>query len=265
MEGLTWLDAPDILGSGRFKEDGSFFCFCKGGSLRFTFLNSDFSFSEGDALIIRNHLSCFSLQEASPDFSMVGVFASNALIISLGVGKYAADARRKASLFLNPVISMSPERSHAVLQSFENLQKRLEARDVYHYEDAVGLAFTRLVLDISEGHFERYLTQKTADANADIFYRFIDLLEGGHYKFHRDVSWYADQLCVTPKHLSYCAKMAAGRSAEYWIDSICVNNLVDSLKTHPVKEVCEEYHFSSLSYLSRYVKRLTGLSPRDIR
>jgi AraC-like DNA-binding protein len=141
----------------------------------------------------------------------------------------------------------------------------MEARDAYHYEDAVGLAFNRLVIDISEGQFERFHAQKTPDANVEMFYRFIHLLEEGHYKFHRDVAWYADQLCITPKHLSYCVKMASGRSSEYWIDSICVNNLVDSLKNHTVTEVCGEYHFSSLSYLSRYVKRLTGLSPREIR
>jgi AraC-like DNA-binding protein len=79
------------------------------------------------------------------------------------------------------------------------------------------------------------------------------------------VSWYAGQLCVSPKHLSYCANAAGGRSAEYWIDNICIHNLVRDIRERPVREVCADYHFSSLSYMSRYVKRLTGLSPREIR
>ena len=160
---------------------------------------------------------------------------------------------------------MSEERSREVDRSFEHLRRRLAATDTFLYEEAVTLAVSRLVLDISEGQLENYLEQKASNANMAIFYRFVRLLEEGHYKSHRNVAWYAGQLCVSPKHLSYCANAAGGRSAEFWIDNICIHNLVQALRERPVREVCAEYHFSSLSYMSRYVKRLTGLSPREIR
>ena len=242
-----------------------FFCYCKKGEIIFSFLNTPFSFSEGDALIIKNHARNFSIESISEGVDFIGVFANRARLVSMGVGKYATDAGRKVNLFFNPVIKMSPERSKAVLLSFENLQARLSAKGSYHYEEAVGLAFSRLVLDISEGQIERYFKQEEPDANEKMFKRFLQLLEDGHYKLHREVAWYADQLCVTPKHLSHCVKLAGGQSVKYWIDSACIQSIVEDLKEKPAIEVCQEYGFSSLSYLSRYVKRLLGISPREVR
>lgn len=265
VEGLTLFEDYRMLAPGHFAGEGTFFCYARKGELAFSHLNAEGRFAAGDVLIMKNLQRSVTITRASGDFAMEGVFIGNSLIPRLGIGKYATDARRKASLFLNPVIRMSEGRSEEVARSFGNLRRRLAATDNVLYEDSVTLAVSRLVLDISEGQLENYLSRKASGANAEIFSRFIKLLEGGHYKTHRDVSWYAGQLCVSPKHLSYCAKAAGERSAEYWIDSICIGNLVRDLQERPVREVCAEYHFSSLSYMSRYVKRLTGLPPRALR
>lgn len=265
MDGLSFFFAPQVLVNDQFEGVGYFFCYCKKGELQFSFLNTPFSFSEGDVLIIKNHSRNFSIDAISAEFDLVGVFVSRARLVSMGIGKYAMDIGRKVSLFFHPVIKMSPKRSQAVLQSFDNLQMRLNAKGSFHYEEAVGLAFSRLVLDISEGQLERYITQEDPDANEKMFRRFLLLLDDGHYKRHREVAWYADQLCVTPKHLSHCVKMAGGQSVKYWIDGACLQSLVEDLKEKSAVEVCKEYDFSSLSYLSRYVKRLLGISPREIK
>ena len=265
MEGISIVEDHESLVSGRFPGEGVFFGYCRKGTLAFTYLNAEGRLGEGDALVLKNPARSISSLRATGDFGMVGVFIAQPLIPRLEIGKYATDARRKASVYLNPVIRMSRERSREVERSFENLRRRLAATDAFFYEEAVTLAVSRLVLDLSEGQLEGYLAQEASNANMDIFYRFIKLLEAGHYKEHRDVSWYAGQLCVSPKHLSYCANAAGGRSAGYWIDSICIGNLTRALRERPVREVCAEYHFSSLSYLSRYVKRLTGSSPRELQ
>lgn len=265
VEGITLFHDYERLAPGHFPGEGTFFCYCRKGELAFSYLSGEGRFSAGDVLILKNQKRNVAFTRVSGDFEMVAVFIGNPLIPRLGIGKYATDARRKATLFLNPVIRMSEERSREVERSFENLARRLAATKTFLYEESVSLAVSRLVLDISEGQLENYLAQTASNSNMEIFYRFIKLLEEGHYKEHRDVSWYAGQLCVSPKHLSYCANAAGGRSAQYWIDSLCINNLTIALRERPVREVCAEYHFSSLSYLSRYVKRLTGLSPREIR
>lgn len=265
MEGLVLFKDYGMLSPGHFPGTGTFFCQCREGELAFSYLGADIRLAAGDVLILKNPASAVSSFRPSGDFSMTGVFVANSIIPRLGIGKYATNARRKADVFLHPVIRMSAERAAEVRRSFDDLHRRVLATGAFHYEEAVSMAVSRLVLDISEGQLESWLDQKPADANADIFYRFVQLLERGDYKEHRDVAWYAGQLCVSPKHLSFCANAAGGRSAQYWIDTLCIGGLVRDLQQHPAREVCAEYHFSSLSYLSRYVKRLIGVSPRELR
>lgn len=264
MEGLVLFEDYEMLSPGHFPGAGAFFCQGREGELAFSYLGQDCRLSAGDVLILKNPATAVSSFRASEDFSMSGVYIANSIIPRLGIGKYATDARRKADVFLHPVIRMGAERAADIRLSFEDLRRRILATGTFHYEEAVSMAVSRLVLDISEGQLESWLEQKPSNANADIFYRFIRLLEEGQYKAHRDVAWYAGQLCVSPKHLSFCANAAGGRSAQYWIDSLCIGGLIRDLQRRPVREVCAEYHFSSLSYLSRYVKRLTGVSPREI-
>lgn len=265
VEGLVLFEDCNMLLPGHFPGAGTFFCQGREGALDFSYLGADIRFAAGDVLILKNPVPSVSSLRPSGDFSMAGVYIADPLIPRLGIGKYASDARRKADLFLHPVIRMSRERAWEVERSFDDLHRRILATGSFHYEESVSMAVSRLVLDISEGQLENWLEQKPADANTDIFYRFIKLLEEGHYKVHRDVAWYAGQLCVSPKHLSFCANAAGGRSAQHWIDTLCIGGLTRDLRQRSAREVCEEYHFSSLSYLSRYVKRLVGVSPREIR
>lgn len=42
---------------------------------------------------------------------------------------------------------------------------------------------------------------------------FMSLLDRGEYVQHRDVAWYADTLCVTPKYLSEVCREVSGQAA----------------------------------------------------
>lgn len=47
---------------------------------------------------------------------------------------------------------------------------------------------------------------------------FPQLLENGDYRSHREVTWYADKLCVTSKHHSDVSKSVSGFTANFWIN-----------------------------------------------
>ena len=46
-----------------------------------------------------------------------------------------------------------------------------------------------------------------------------------YYRTHRDIAYYADQLCVTPKYLSETCKSISGCGAAYWINRYIRQNL----------------------------------------
>ena len=83
----------------------------------------------------------------------------------------------------------------------------------------------------------------------------------------RKVQQYADQLCVTPDHLTAVVKHISGRTAIDWITESTVNAITHELlyTSRPVKEIADELDFPSLSFFGKYYKQHTGLSPRAKR
>jgi AraC-like DNA-binding protein len=92
-------------------------------------------------------------------------------------------------------------------------------------------------------------------------------LEKGEYKSNREVSLYAEKLFVTPKYLSEVCKKVSGHSATFWIDRFTITEITRQLKNkeHTLTTIAEEMNFSSISYFSRYVQRILGISPTEYR
>nr|WP_303247166.1 helix-turn-helix domain-containing protein [Parabacteroides distasonis] len=97
--------------------------------------------------------------------------------------------------------------------------------------------------------------------------RFINLLKAGDYRNHREVSYYASRLCITPKYLTEVCKKASGFTANYWIDRFTISRITHLLsdKNLTLKEISDNMNFSSLSFFNRYVQRLLKVSPSEYR
>ncbi len=102
---------------------------------------------------------------------------------------------------------------------------------------------------------------------AVILERFTDLISTGIFRRERKVDYYASRLFITPKYLSECCMKASGHNASYWIEHFIIDNLtkelIDTDKTLTL--LADEYGFSSLPHLSRYVKGATGFTPTEYR
>lgn len=100
----------------------------------------------------------------------------------------------------------------------------------------------------------------------EIFKNFLNLVELHHYK-ERDITFYAEQLCLTPKYLSTMIRDVSGQLAGEWIDNYVIIEakalLISSNKT--IQEICYELNFSTPSSFTRFFKRITGVSPRKFK
>ncbi|MCF0178327.1 MAG: AraC family transcriptional regulator [Bacteroidales bacterium] len=96
--------------------------------------------------------------------------------------------------------------------------------------------------------------------------RFVSLL--GHAKGkHRDISWFAKQLCVSNHYLSVAVKQSSGRTAKEIIDkSVIAEIKVQLLYTDKtMTQIADELEFKNGSLLSKYFKSLTGYTPSQYR
>ncbi|GAY29767.1 AraC family transcriptional regulator, partial [Prevotella sp. MGM2] len=100
----------------------------------------------------------------------------------------------------------------------------------------------------------------------NIFDKFIHLLSD-NFRSERNVSWYSDQLCLTPKYLSEVVKNVSGRTAGQWIANFVVMEIKQLLANTSlsVKEIAVRLNFSNQSFLGKYFKNATGFSPSDYR
>ena len=99
-----------------------------------------------------------------------------------------------------------------------------------------------------------------------IFSDFIKLVEQ-NFKETRKVSWYAEQLCITPKYLSDTVKAISGETPTNWIDHyVCTElRLLLKISSKNIKEIAADMHFPNQSFLGKYFKERTGISPSHYR
>lgn len=85
---------------------------------------------------------------------------------------------------------------------------------------------------------------------------------------HRDVRFYANIFCLTPKHFSSVVKQQTEHTAGYWIRHYLIMRLKQTLAYEPeasIQSIAERFCFPDQSTLSRFFKRETGVSPTEYR
>ena len=81
------------------------------------------------------------------------------------------------------------------------------------------------------------------------------------------VSFYAEQLYITPQYLSLILKELTGRSANKWIDEALMQEAKILLKAPQatVQQVAVALHFSDQSTFGKFFKKHAGMSPMEYR
>lgn len=123
------------------------------------------------------------------------------------------------------------------------------------------------MLDLYDIHAKARTTAPVSSRSALLLRRFIEELSQGGFRTHRDLSWYAGKLFVTPEYLSEVCRKVSSRSAVYFIDLFTAGEIARLLleKNVPVRRIAEDFSFSSPSYFTRYVVRHLGMTPVAFR
>ena len=83
----------------------------------------------------------------------------------------------------------------------------------------------------------------------------------------REVEFYAEKLFITPKYLTEVCKKNSGKTASQWIENYTTQRLIILLENKSLNftEIADTLNFSSLSFFSRYVRKVLGVSPSEYR
>ncbi len=88
-----------------------------------------------------------------------------------------------------------------------------------------------------------------------------------HYIKHHDVGYYAKRLSITVEYLGKITHKVHGASPKELIDYQLISAIKSLLATTDlsVKQIANELNFTDASYMCRYFKRLTALSPLEYK
>jgi len=119
-------------------------------------------------------------------------------------------------------------------------------------------------------HARTYLKQLPADyadgnnRSVELYNQFLNEVDK-YYNRYADVSFYAEQLNVTPRYLGQVTRRIANRSPKSIIDERITAEIASLLTTTnwPLKDIASKLGFSSQAHLSRFFKKRKSLSPTE--
>lgn len=173
-------------------------------------------------------------------------------------------------LIHNPIESvsmLSDENSLEIQEYMKLVGRKLNAPDTPLKRMKISNLIQALLCEIIEKHYvSREGIEKPQSRKEEILSKFIiEVLQ--HFRAERSVAFYADRLCVTPKHLSAVAKDITKHTASELIDHYVIMEakimLAESALT--IQEIANKLNFANQSFFGKYFKHLTGYSPSQFR
>lgn len=241
-------------------------CVCTSGSATFKIGEKSFSLNDTRILVHQNNIRITQIVMCG-DFKARCLFVSDKYL-SVNMPETSYNTTGMLALLENPVMIVDEQHRELCLNVMSAIEQRFNTTNHLFYNEVLKRSVETLILDIydSLARTRAYLAEGGNQAMR-LFRQFVSLLQQGNYRENREVSWYADILCITPKYLSEVSIKASGHPASYWIDRFTTAEIDRLLHNDnlTVIEITERLNFTSLSYFSRYVKSRLGMSPKEYR
>ena len=276
FEGGLGRNAPVFSHPCRF--DGYAVIYCRSGHFKIDVNLTSYDISKNSLIIyapgniVRVH-SIDSADIAGPSrqdtLDTIIVALSRNIVGSLRID-FSKLLSESISLLKNPCISLKPQEGE-ILGNYYSLLRSIALSDVPNTREAVlslAASACHLLGGIWSASIDEARKAKPVQSVRSrlVFENFLSLVTQFHTS-ERNVSFYADQLCLTPKYLSKLVKSVSGRSAPEWIDSYVILEAKNMLKYSDlsIKEIVYRLHFPDQSSFYKFFKSRTGMIPSEYR
>jgi AraC-like DNA-binding protein len=149
---------------------------------------------------------------------------------------------------------------------FYVIKKKITDTNNFFRKDLIRTLLLAMFYDVGNIIYRGRNFDKIQIPSEKLFTRFLRLVQT-NCKRERRVSWYAQQLSISPKYLSLVVKQISGRTALEWIENYVTMELRVALKnsTRSIKEIAEDMNFPNQSFLGKYFKEHVGMTPSEYR
>lgn len=241
----------------------SYICFCLEGSAELEINLKKRVITKNEIVLIALNSIVFH-REISDDFRVA--FFSISKNITEDLLNYL---RKYPPVFLMkpdfPSIKLSDIEMEEAMSFFRIMWNVVEDVENDHRTEMLKHLLCALLIKI-HGHASKYMNNTVPVSRKEEMIRQFFLLVSEHLKESKDVSFYADKLCVSPKYLSSLVKQIVGKPAKECIDyCVILESKLMLRSSSTIQEISQELNFPNQSFFGKYFKKHTGVSPLHYR
>lgn len=241
-------------------------CLCLAGEAVVAVNIDEYRMSRGMMVFVMPG-NIFQIKSSCKGFSFIFMAVSYDFIGVSVNARFTVKALK--SILAHPYCNLDEDNLEEFVSLYKLMKHKLMRSD-FRYKNEVAASYLSIMFYNSYLYFSDEMSEKnsadTASRKDDIFNQFIRAVEK-NYMRERNVKYYADVLCISPKYLSTVIHRVSGKYATDWIDSFVILESKALLRGcgMSVKEVCHKLNFPNQSFFAKYFKHHTGLTPREYK
>lgn len=249
-----------------FDVNGLTLLLCTSGSAVLGIDFKDYVFVKGDIALVPDGISLIPRQISS---------LFNATIISVEPDTIMlVDYKINCSsfwdyLYQNPILHPSSQQYALLDNWFEQMRWILERCHTKYRNDIISSNILSLFIMIHSEIYDLIAKSENAILNnhsLQLMSNFATYLSHHHIR-HREVNYYANLLSITPDYLNKLCKVYWKMEAKEFINTkiaMAIKNYLTCTDLS-VKNIAAKLNFDDPSYMCRFFRKMTGMSPIEFR
>ena len=167
-----------------------------------------------------------------------------------------------------PVTQLTGDEAAGISNFYEFLRTKLRGPKTRFLQQKIHSILQATLYEMMDVIDQRSakIAETSRTRKEEIMAKFI-IAVSEEFRTQRQVAYYAQKLCISPKHLSSVVKEISGRTAGDWIENYVVMESKVLLKTTDmtIQEIAVFLNFANQSFFGKYFKQHTGCSPTSYR
>jgi AraC-like DNA-binding protein len=199
-----------------------------------------------------------------PEFDSLSIFFTSEFMAagsSLNLDSFAFFDRDAQHVF-----ELTPAQADSMETLLRSIGQKYDAPHAYR-EEILRSLIQILLHETAPIYSAQHISANAVQTRSQLIASDFKKLINTHYATERSLAFYADKLCISPKHLAETVKEATGKRALEWLaEAVLLEaNVLLQNPTLTIGQIADTLHFADQSTFGRFFRNNTGVSPAAYR
>jgi AraC family transcriptional activator of pobA len=164
------------------------------------------------------------------------------------------------------VIELTSAQAEAIADALRAIEQKYHTPHAYR-EDILRSLLHILLHETAPIYSAQHVSSNAIQTRSQLIAAEFKKLVNRYYAIERSLAFYADKLCITPKHLAETVKEATGKRAVEWLaEAVLLEaNVLLQNPALTIAQIADTLHFADQSTFGRFFRKSMGVSPAGYR